>query len=88
MSRWGHKYILVIQDLFLAHLEEAYNISSHMHNANRQDPIYIHAYSLESRSCLKSCKSKASETGIYGYIGFVYGVLFPIQEETTLSFQN
>lgn len=46
MSRWGHKYVLIIQDLFLNHLEESYNISSHLHDFKKQDPIHIHAYSL------------------------------------------
>ncbi len=50
ITRWGCKYLLVIQDLFLEHLESAYNINAHFHASRIQDPIHIHAYTLKENS--------------------------------------
>jgi len=46
IARWRSTMVLAIQDCFLDHLKSTYNIVSHFHNADSQDFIHIHAYSL------------------------------------------
>ncbi len=45
LSRWRYSLVLVIQDYFLTHLREQYNIDTHFHKQDTQDFIHIHSYS-------------------------------------------
>ena len=45
LSRWRYSLVLVIQDYFLDHLREQYNIDTHFHKQDTQDFIHIHSYS-------------------------------------------
>lgn len=44
VARWRKNTVLVIQDHFLEHLRNSYNIDAHFHDQDDQDFIHIHAY--------------------------------------------
>lgn len=46
IARWRKNTVLVIQDVFLAHLRKAYNVDAHFHKQDAQDFVHIHSYKL------------------------------------------
>lgn len=46
IARWRKNTVLVIQDVFLAHLRKAYNVDAHFHKQDPQDFVHIHSYKL------------------------------------------
>ncbi len=50
LSRWRYSLVLVIQDYFLDHLKDNYNIDTHFHPQNQQDFVHIHSYSYKKNT--------------------------------------
>lgn len=48
IARWRKNTVLAIQDHFLEHLRESYNIDAHFHPQDPQDFIHIHSYSISN----------------------------------------
>src|SRR3990170_7621279 len=47
LARWRSSLVLVVQDWFLEHLRESYNIRAHFHDQEEQDFIHIHSYEFK-----------------------------------------
>lgn len=67
VARWRKNTVLVIQDLFLEHLNKAYNLEAHFHKADSQDFVHIHSYKLvEEKGLFKLRLDKKLSTDLVG----------------------